>query len=180
MPIHLFLSFFFADSPKILQSFVLSLMAKNTGLGGAKVQITPCFSESWRSAIRCAGRLFEWTDCGAQCAHAQLVVRVTLPLTWSKNHQWEGFSRYFTPRLVGLLKQGKVRVKDMDLMDPRSKQLCQLRKSPSHTHLLHHTYWATLYSFEQKTCSRWFWTSKKAVKMYPTLLKKSASISYIS
>ena len=29
-------------------------MKKNGRLGGAKIRITPCFSESWRSAIRCA------------------------------------------------------------------------------------------------------------------------------
>ena len=93
MPIHLILSEV-ADSPKIPQSFVhvLSLMKKKRlfgavvfflvsdekmpgwgGGGGANIRITPSFSESWRSAIRGAGRLFEWTDCGAQCAHAQLV-----------------------------------------------------------------------------------------------------------
>ena len=58
VPIHLFS---FADSPKILQSFVLSLVEKmglfglllflvseekNAGLGGAKIQISLCFSES--------------------------------------------------------------------------------------------------------------------------------------
>ena len=53
--------------------FLVSDEKKIAGLGGAKIRITPCFSESWRSVIQCAGRLFEWTRCGAQCAHVQLV-----------------------------------------------------------------------------------------------------------